>query len=88
MGAVRCLPCPEGAACPNTITVESCQEGEYSGHGDHMCHTCPGGSYCPGGAATPSICPEGTYSSNRSTLCSLCPAGKKITLKITFWLYV
>ena len=84
MGAVQCLPCPEGAACPNTITTESCQEGEYSGHGDHMCHTCPSGSYCPGGAATPSICPEGTYSRNGSTLCSLCPAGKKVT----FWLHL
>lgn len=76
MGAVQCLACPEGAACPDTVTVESCGEGEYSGYGDHMCRTCPGGSYCPGGAAAPSVCPEGTHSSNGSALCSLCPAGK------------
>ena len=65
-------PCPAGSYCLVGATNPTlCPSGTYraivGGSNQSSCSVCPGGHYCPAGAAAYIGCPKGTY----------CPAGMR-----------
>ncbi|XP_038634726.1 uncharacterized protein LOC119954022 [Scyliorhinus canicula] len=64
-GAGICLPCPAGAVCANSSTVEPA--------------ACPRAYYCLSRTTFPLPCPEGTYNTldgaSSAAVCVSCPAG-------------
>ena len=87
--------CPEGSSGPTPCTAGSfcasprlgavtgpCKQGFYCPTGsttDQPITTCPAGSYCQAGAATPTQCPPGTFSvspgATSSSTCLQCTPG-------------
>ena len=75
-GAIEPPPCPQGEACPDGATSETCAAGTYAGGGFEACMNCPNGTQCPdAGTGTPTLCPSTTYSGTAATSCEACWAG-------------
>ncbi|GCB79698.1 hypothetical protein scyTo_0016994, partial [Scyliorhinus torazame] len=90
-GAGICLPCPAGAVCANSSTVEpaACPRGYYCLSRTTFPLPCPEGTYntldgassaaghfCPEGSGFPIPCPAGKYQPNKhSDVCIPCRAG-------------
>lgn len=69
-------PCPQGEACPDGATSQTCAAGTYAGGGFEACMNCPNGTQCPdAGTGTPTLCPSTTYSGTAATSCEACWAG-------------
>ena len=80
-GSAMQTPCAAGtiASAPSSSCTQ-CEAGTYQEEeGKTACSACPTASYCPQGAATPTVCPPGTFNpstgatSNES--CTTCKAG-------------
>ena len=75
-GAIEPPPCPQGEACPDGATSETCAAGTYAGGGFDACMNCPNGTQCPdAGTGVPTPCPSTTYSGTAATACEACWAG-------------
>ena len=72
-GTIEPTPCPQGEACPDGATSETCAAGTYAGGGFDACVNCPSGTQCPdAGTGEPTPCPPGTYATGGKATCAEC----------------
>ncbi|GIQ81354.1 hypothetical protein KIPB_002301, partial [Kipferlia bialata] len=76
-GALECISCPIGFACPNVDGSENveCPSGSYTLGGETACNDCLAGYSCDSNKTTGTACEDGYYSLGGEALCTLCPAG-------------
>ncbi len=82
-GAVTCLACLAGYACPapgaTNGTVAMCGVGKFSAGGASVCVDCDAGYACTAGSTTSSpaacLCPAGRFGATGAVSCTNCSAG-------------